>query len=325
MKFDVILTNPPFQDTRKRGRTPHKLWIEFTSAALNCWLRDDGWFAQISPSSFRSPNSKVLELMKTYDTHRISFDTRRFFPKIGSTFADYVIQKAQTESFRSVIVDDDGKVDSVSLDLSIRYLPNPCTAIALNVHRKVMFTERNRLPVEWDYVTNHNVRLRKADTLNTARTERHIYPLLHTNRQIWWSSIRQEFSSVPKVMWSRSGTTEPFYDAGELGTTDMGYFVRVAGTLQGNRLVEIFASKLFRYILATARWSGYGNERVFQLLPVVPDEVGTSDNDLFDWFEMDAKEILYVERYLDRNRSSRRNGAAARRNSANQATHPLYR
>lgn len=325
MKFDVILTNPPFQDTRKRGRTPHKLWIEFTSAALSSWLSDDGWFAQISPSSFRSPNSKVLELMKTYNTHQISFDTRRYFPKVGSTFSDYVIQKAQTDSFRSTIVDDDGHVDSISLDSSVRYLPSPCSAVALNIHRKVMFTERERLPVEWDYVTNHNIRLRKADTLSTARTERHIYPLLHTNRQVWWSSLRQEFTSEPKVMWSRSGTTEPFYDEGELGTTDMGYFVRVAGSLQGIRLVEVLTSKLFRYILATARWSGYGNERVFQLLPVVPDEVSVSDYDLFDWFGLSTKEIGYVEEHLERNRSSRRNGATTRRDSANKTTHPLHR
>ena len=64
MKFDVVVTNPPFQDTTKRGKTQHKLWIEFTRLSFDSLLKDGGVLCQVSPSSFLSPSSKILQLFK---------------------------------------------------------------------------------------------------------------------------------------------------------------------------------------------------------------------------------------------------------------------
>ena len=35
MQFDVVATNPPFQDYTNRKKTQHKLWINFTKEAFN--------------------------------------------------------------------------------------------------------------------------------------------------------------------------------------------------------------------------------------------------------------------------------------------------
>ena len=42
MQFDVVATNPPFQDSTNRKKTQHKLWINFTKEAFNKWLKPDG-------------------------------------------------------------------------------------------------------------------------------------------------------------------------------------------------------------------------------------------------------------------------------------------
>lgn len=296
--FDVILTNPPFQDRVRRGRTPHKLWIEFTRTVFDRYLAEGGLLCQVSPSSFRSPNSRVLQLMREHQTLRLRFETSQHFPEVGSTFADYVIRNAPADGTPTRVTD--GEVDSeVVLDASIVYLPNLLVDAALAVHRKVVFEPAAKLAVEWDYVTCHNVLLHRDGSVRRERSDDHPFPVFHTNRQTWWSSRRQDWADAKKVMWTRSGYTRPFYDDGVLGGTDMAYFVRVASDDEGRALAANLNLELMRYVYATARWSGFGNERVFRALPDLPRDRRLTDDELFAMFDLSGKEIDHVRATLD--------------------------
>lgn len=294
MKFDLIATNPPFQDTVRRGKTPHKLWIEFTEKAFADWLEKDGYLAQVSPSSFRSPNSPILHLMKERQTQFISFDTETYFPNVGSSFAHYVIRNTPRPHEHRTSIVASGKRFARELHGDITYLPNVLEDADFGIHEKVMFRSRMRLDVRWDYVTCHNIRIHDSDTLSRERSRRHRFPVLHTNKQTWWSSIQQEFATKKKVMWSRSGYTKPFFDRGLLGGTDMAYYVLVPSIKAGLRLEKILNLSLFRYIYTTAKWSGFGNERVFRLLPCVPQNVEPTDSAVFDYFELTEGEVSRV-------------------------------
>ncbi len=298
MKFDLILTNPPFQDTTRRGKTPHKLWIDFTRATFQRFLADGGLLCQVSPSSFRSPNSVVLDLMREHRTTRLRFDTGEHFPTVGSTFADYEIWKeANDGSPTHVRVNGDGF--DLMLDEEVMYLPNDLTELGIEIHRKVVFHPEQKLDVQWDYVTCHNIRLKDVDsTLSKTRTEKHVYPVFHTNRQTWWSSIRQDFAPMKKVMWTRSGYTKPFYDPGTMGGTDMVYYVPVDSDFEGENLAANLNRELMTYIYATARWSGFGNERVFAALPDLPKKEALTDEALFAHFELSPEEVAHVRAFV---------------------------
>lgn len=295
--FDVVITNPPFQDSQRRGRTPHKLWIDFTREVIETYLAEGGWLCQVSPSSFCSPNSRVLDLMRRYETRWISFETSQHFPYVGSSFSHYLIRKLPSTSAPTRIKWKGGSGE-IQIDQKAFYLPTDLSPEGLAIHRKVMFDNDIKLEVEWDYVTCHNIRLRKSDTLSKCQTEKHPHPVLHTNRQIWWSSIRQEFADTPKVMWSRSGYTRPFFDPGTLGGTDMAYFVRVDSAIEGANLAANLNSSLLKYIYKTARWSGYGNERVFAALPDLPRDRRLEDAEFFDMFGLTKSEEANIGRFV---------------------------
>ena len=297
MKFDVILTNPPFQDTVKRNTTPHKLWIDFTRAVFDRLLKDNGILCQVSPASFGSPSNKVLDLMKERRTVRVRFDTGEHFPTVSSTFADYLIYKSPYDGTPTRIVESKGAWD-VQLDGEVSYLPNDICSHALSIHRKVIFQTSDKLPLERDYVTCHNILLRKSDTLSKTETKRHVHPVFHTNRQIWYSAVRQPWASLKKVMWTRSGYTKPFYDSGLLGGTDMVYFVEVESEEVGLALAHNLNTRLFQYIFTTAKWSGFGNEKVFAALPQLPVGKPLSDQQMFELFDLTPEEVEYVERTL---------------------------
>jgi hypothetical protein len=304
MKFDLILTNPPFQDSANRKKTPHKLWIDFTLSVFDRLLADGGSLVQVSPASFASPSNVVLDLMSEHQTRTLRFDTGHHFPAVASTFSDYWIEKVPHHASPTSVRTADGQFEII-LDSSFAYLPNDLCQLSLSIHSKVMFSGIEPLPVAWDYVTAHNIRRHdEIPSLVEMRDDRHPYPVFHTNRSTWWSSNRQEWADCKKVMWTRSGYTKPFYDNGELGGTDMVYFIKVDSDEEGLSLVRLLNSQLFQYIFKTAKWSGFGNERVFTGLPCVAHEHLLTDDQVYERFGVTPEEVNYIERSLEPGRKS---------------------
>lgn len=296
MQFDVILTNPPFQDSVNRKKTPHKLWIDFTLAVFDRLLKDGGSLVQVSPASFSSPSNIVLELMEQNQTNILRIDTDHHFPDVAARFADYWIVKKPNDPRPTTVITGREQF-RVELDRSLAYLPNDLSRLAVSIHKKVMFAGRPTLPVEWDYVTCHNIRRYDRDPiLVTERRETHPFPVFHTNNATWWSSVRQDWADALKVMWTRSGYTRPFFDPGVLGGTDMVYFVRVSSEPEGEALEANLNTQLFQYIFRTAKWSGFGNERVFASLPSLPTSTALSEEAMFDYFGLTEEEVEYVTR-----------------------------
>lgn len=296
MQFDVVATNPPFQDSTNKKKTQHKLWISFTQLAFDKWLKSGGVLLQVSPSSFLSPSNKILKLFQNKNVKFLHLDTKKHFPKVNSTFADYMIVNTSDKE-KTKIVTETTSFD-ILIDDSIFYLPIDVCEKSISIHQKVMFNHLDKLEVKYDYVTCHNVQIHRNDIISKTKTENHIYPILHTNSQIWYSQIRQTWANQKKVMWSRSGYTKPIYDDGVLGGTDMVYYVLVKDSECGYVLVNNFGTKLMRYILKTAKWSGFGNEKVFCSLPNLLTNKKMSNEEMYDFFNLTLNEREYVNQYL---------------------------
>ena len=297
MQFDVIATNPPFQDSTNKKKTQHKLWIDFTQKTFSEWLKPGGVLLQVSPSSFLSPSNKILKIFQSKAVKYLHLDTKTYFPKVGSTFADYMIRN-QSDDEKTEIVTQASRFYQ-KIDASVFYLPIDVCEESLSIHRKVVFNRKESLDVRYDYVTCHNVNiLRKTDIISKTNDDEYVHPILHTNKQIWYSKIRQDFANKKKVMWSRSGYTKPFYDDGVLGGTDMAYYVLVSSDECGENLVHNLNSKLLRYILTTAKWSGFGNEKVFRALPNLPTDRKMTDGEIYLLFGLTNNEREYVEKHV---------------------------
>lgn len=306
MKFDLIVSNPPFEDSQKRKKTPHKLWIDFTHKEFSL-LKDNGELAQISPSSFLSPSSKVLPYFTSYWVKNMNLDTGCFF-NVGSTFADYNIIK--TNNIKSTsIIESNGNTNKFTFSKNTYYLPNDFCPVSFEIHNKVMFNNTtSKLDVKFDYVTCHNIILKNNNsTLSKVKTSNHIHPVFHTNPQIWYSSIQQPFSNMKKVMWTRSGYTIPFYDNGKYGGTDMAYYVLVDSEIDGINLTHNLNTILFKYIFLTAKWSGFGNELIFKNLPDLPRDKKLTDSEMFSLFGLTQQEQDYIINYC-RSKSNKKNG-----------------
>jgi hypothetical protein len=310
LKFDVILTNPPFQDSVNRNKTPHKLWIDFTKAVFDRLLLDGGLLCQVSPASFASPSNVILDVMREHQTLVLRLDTEAHFrdSNVGSSFSDYLIRKTPNNGTVTDVLNRRGHFPT-RLDESVWYLPNDFCETSLEIHRKVIFSSTEKLPVEWDYVTCHNIRRhphRVAEvTLSETKRDGFPFEVYHTNNASWWSSVAPPWINEPKVLWSRSGYMKPVPDEGRFCVTDMAYFVRVHDFHEAEILAHNLSLKLIYYISQTAKWSGYGNERVFAALPDLPRDRRLTDSELFEMFGLTGEEVDYVEASLAPKRRGR--------------------
>lgn len=288
----IFLGNPPFQDKENRGKTQHKLWIDFTQHVYK-QMKPEDKLLWITPQSWGSPSSKILQIFRECEVEYVDLDTGDFFPEIGSSFSDYLLVKKEKTKSSTII--KNGKKLSINFDENLLYFPNDASPISVSIHDKVIFSQEKKLPVNFDYTTCHNILLKKSDSISKEKTDKHIYPVFHTNGQIWWSSKKQSFLNKKKVLWSRSGYTKPRFDDGNLGTTDMGYYVLVSSKEEGESVEKILNTELFQYIFKSAKWSGFGNEKVFLNLPDVRGLNINSEEDIYSHFNISEEEISFIQ------------------------------
>ena len=342
MKFDVVFGNPPFQDNNNKKKTQHKLWIDFTVNSVNEWMHEGGYLCWITPQSWGSPSNKVLDVLKENDVISMNMDTKAHFPDIGSSFSHYLIKKGNSSIATNFVLDGDSFSfalenevfyipndfckRSINIHKKVMFSSHKKLAIkhdyvtchnvirrAFINHDKKVDAKKQKLKTLTDQTKIHECqqkikhllesRNKIVITVSENKTKQHTYPILHTNKSIWYSSIKQDFADKKKVMWSRSGYTKPFYDDGELGCTDMGYYVLVSSEDKGRRLVKFLNSKLMKYIFKTAKWSGFGNEKVFKAIPEIDLPSDFDDEWIYNYFDISSEEKQYIENYSPRKKS----------------------
>jgi hypothetical protein len=63
---------------------------------------------------------------------------------------------------------------------------------------------------------------------------------------------------------------------------------------EGLNLLHNLESKLMKYILETAKWSGFGNEKVFKALPNLLRDKKLTDDEVYQLFGLTELEREYV-------------------------------
>jgi hypothetical protein len=123
-EFDVIIGNPPYNDSSGNKGKGHELWKLFVEKSLNI-LHKNGYLCFVHPASWRQIDSQLLSIMKSkqilYLEIHNSKDGNTTF-KSSTRYDWYVIQNKDYED-ETVVKDEEGVVLHVDLrDWS--FIPN---------------------------------------------------------------------------------------------------------------------------------------------------------------------------------------------------------
>lgn len=97
IEFDIIVGNPPYQDTienQTRKAKNHNLWTYFIKRSFEL-LSQNGYLLFVTPPAWMSPYSSILKtIFLKHQIHYLNIELcSKFFKDIGSKFCYYLIQK----------------------------------------------------------------------------------------------------------------------------------------------------------------------------------------------------------------------------------------
>ena len=285
MKFSAIATNPPYQSTNVIGtKQPksHNLWSKFVTKAIDELVEDDGYVAMVTPDSWMSANSQILEKFKENNLLWCNTNVSEYFSE-GSSFTAWVVQK-QHSGQRGVI-------DGIKVDFSkINYLPRDFHN-TYPVHDKVINSKFPKLEILVDTTCHSD---RKHEKLSDTTNNVYKFLTFHTNAQTKYSRLKSKHFDNSKIIWTLSGYFKPFYDPGQLGTTEICQYVLVKNEDEATCILSFLNSRLYQFIIKTGKWSGFLNGKVICNLPRLPNKIYT-DIELYDLFGLTPEERSYVD------------------------------
>ena len=174
--FDLVIQNPPYNDSSGNKGANHTLWDKFTVKAIESWLKPGGYLVAVHPGNWRQGNSEVFPLFKEkqlcYLEIHNSTDGQKTF-KCGTSYDWYVLENTSRYT-KTAVVGEDGACSEIDMG-DWTFLPN-----MMHEYIKGLMTDdvTNRLDITRDrsvYGTDN-----KKGLVSKEKTDKYCYPLINS-------------------------------------------------------------------------------------------------------------------------------------------------
>jgi len=174
--FDLVIQNPPYNDSSGNKGANHTLWDKFTVKAIESWLKPGGYLVAVHPGNWRQGNSEVFPLFKEkqlcYLEIHNSTDGQKTF-KCGTSYDWYLLENTSRYTKTVVVGEDDVRSEIDMGDWT--FLPN-----MMHDYIKGLMTNdvTNRLDITRDrsvYGTDN-----KKGLVSKEKTDKYCYPLINS-------------------------------------------------------------------------------------------------------------------------------------------------
>jgi len=320
--FDAVIGNPPYQEISKTtgiskggGNNLYTKFIYFADTILKI----NGLLLFITPPTFFSPgrsNNKDnmnlrKDILNNYYYHYINLEECSKHFNVGSKFIYYLIEKQKLDSIvynneLNIVCKYNKKIYNTILDqkklINLDYIPYLLTNESLEILSKMKNMKCDNLKI-FNSPDNrsdkkHILKKLKNESLKDyekrAIDNNYIYPMQATGNQIVYSFKECINQSNKKILMSRSGYLKPFYDDGIIGIGGDCFAVLVDSKKEGDYIIKLLNSKLYKFYIEINKWSGFHNKEVLKDLKYIKLDNSFTIDDLYKYFDLTPEEINLV-------------------------------
>ncbi|TQR32389.1 SAM-dependent methyltransferase [Campylobacter sp. MIT 99-7217] len=284
--YDLVVSNPPYAkfNQGKRVSKNHNLSRDFIKKALSL-TKDGGYILFIVPNnwmSFADRNTLPQELCKYQFIVLDINGAKKYFPKVGSSFTWFLLQKIPNQkSFkvRNHYVFKDEQV--VFLDKNINFIPLYYSNLVRSIINKTL--NDKTLP-KYKIQTSSNLhKYTQKAFLSPIKDEKFKYKIIHTPSQTVYSKKEHKYQNGYKVFISLTNQYESFID--ECGMTQSIAFIRCKDLPEAKRIKEELDEPVYRFLNNITRYGNFNNVRILQNFP------------LRSSFSLSKEELSFIDKF----------------------------
>lgn len=295
MKFDVIVGNPPYQDSStvvqgSRGN----LWHKFVFLADGL-LNDDGILAFVTPDSWLQFRGQLGRFLKNHQLTHVwtnSF-TSKHFSGVGITTSAWILCKSPP-SAPTHFVNEDHYVDLREKTM----LANSSVA-GTSILEKVLVAPSTGIQFQTD--SENNVSWKNNETNKhkyaEAQTLERPYRICHTARIDCYAVNKPiDYDTKKVILPLMTGTPQPRYFDGGIGSISrMSVHYNVLDERQGMNLISLLKSKLYQFVCRVTNNRNSMTRDWLRQLPLLDLTHTWTNEDLYKHFNLTKEEIALVE------------------------------
>ena len=290
MKFDVIVGNPPYQDSSKTEKGGSTLWSMFVKKNILNICNKDGWVIMVTPIAWMTFGKSGAPI-KGRQLKTVYTNIAHYF-NVGSTFSAWVLENKPTYK-ETHFKDENFKLDLRGYDS----LPAGRPIRGVSIVNKVMNWNGEFIKpyLETTLKGGWSERQEKFLNIDASLTKSKVYqyPVFHTNSLTYYVKTKPTDFDKPKIIISVTSPypkvyTEPLACApGDLRT-----YILIENEQDGIHMLSYLNSKLFRFVWRKPGMISWKSMK----LPKLTSKIWT-DAELYKLFDLTEEEIEIVEKY----------------------------
>jgi site-specific DNA-methyltransferase (adenine-specific) len=302
MKFDVVITNPPYQNPGKsRGQ---KLWYKFVFKCDKL-VKPGGYLAMVTPTSWirggvnHGKEGVLKDIFAKKQLVIAAFDniTKRFFPKVGIDIGWWIMKNESVHSPTRMILQDCEK----QIDLKgVEVMSPVADSRAIGILEK--FIDDRHLKEEVIYFNYKNPDLDIESSKATAT-----HPVKHwvhgcsQKKNDTYTYLAERFNdklNFNKIMFViGSRYWQPHVDMTGIGVVAQGFAVPIKDTWTRDGILSVYESKLWKLINFNfqLQQNGFMKNAIVRKTPAMDMSKVWTDDEIYKHFNFTQDEIDYIE------------------------------